>query len=125
MLIKFEEFLLLEYTAAYNFNQYNDLMLSDGDNKFLNKIISEPKHNIKETMLFKWMKSKVLSFINFIRVVNRIYELDINFNQNIEKSSDIIIIELKNLYYKFLSNDVNGFFDFKNSLLKIIRNYYE
>ena len=78
------------------------------------------KLNIKETILYRWLKAKSIPFSDFVSVVNYIYDMGINFNQNIEHSEDKIIQEMK-IFWLTFNQEIMEYSDFKKGLNKIRR----
>ena len=116
MKTKFEDF-INEYRTPLGYDDNDKIEVA---NKFLNTIINQPKKNIKETILYKWLKAKSIPYTDFISVINNIYDLDINFNQSLVNSDDFLIKKLEKLWIDFNYKPLE-FFDFKNKLMKIIR----
>ena len=110
-----------EYYSSYRFGE-NETDTLEGDNNFLTKIIEQPKMNIKETMFYRWMVAKSLTYENFVSVVNNIYDLGINFNQSLENSDDELVKELEMFWVEF-NYETMEFFKFKNKLIKITKKY--
>jgi len=115
MKTKFEDF-VNEYHSPVGYEKVK----VDGDNNFLNKIMNADKLNIKETILYRWMVAKSIPFLDFISVVNNIYDLELNFNQDIEESKDPIIQEMKIFWLSFKRESME-YFEYKKGLNKIRR----
>lgn len=97
MKTKFEDF-INEYRTPLGYDDNDKIEVA---NKFLNTIINQPKKNIKETILYKWLKAKSIPYLDFISVVNNIYELNINFNQSLVNSDDELIQKLEKIWLEF------------------------
>jgi len=105
----FNNFLILEYT---NVEKYRVL----GDEIFYTIKYKKGTHNQILT-IYNWIKQKDMSIVDFIRLVNIVYSLNINFNTYIIDSKDKRVTELKNIWNKFNNNIT--FSEFKKSLEKV------
>jgi len=88
------------------------------DDFYLSKIEKTKTKNQALILLYNWMNKNKIDLIYFIRIMNKIYNLNINFNQYFEDSEDKIINKLKTLFKTTKSNLT--FKDFSKKVQKII-----